>query len=55
MTIKNKIYNWWHRVRRLNRKGCVNCGKFEDKIVKYDWSKKNFTFISLKYKFFRGN
>lgn len=53
MTVKNKIYNWLHRVKRLYRKGCRNCGivYFEDElaIVKYDWSKP-VTFVTKPIK-----
>lgn len=44
MTLKNKFYNWRHKVKRLRRKGCKNVGVVDELysipfITKYDWSK----------------
>lgn len=53
MTIKNKIYNLWHGVKRYRGKGCKNVGIMRDKetMVKYDWyGKGEFVFQSKAYK-----
>ena len=42
MTIKNKLYNWWHGVKRVRTKGSKNVGRYADSddiLVKYDWEK----------------
>lgn len=50
MTLLNRIYNLTHRVKKLNRKGCFNCGIQGNGVVKFDWSIPMFKVISLKYK-----
>ena len=50
MTIWNKIYNWLHRVKRYNGKGCRNVAivaytRYGTVIKKYDWSKP-ITYVS---------
>lgn len=53
MTIKNKLFNYFHKVRRIRTKGSVNAGTYFDKnmntwiMCKYDWGKP-FSFITKK-------
>lgn len=61
MSIKNRIFNKLYRVKRVRQKGCENVGritrwnKFEDQVVKYDWSKPfKFTTRTYSMKDFSG-
>lgn len=49
MTLKNKLYNWWYKVKKIKTKGFINAGEREIRqetaIVKYDWSKPTSFFI----------
>lgn len=50
MSIRNRIYNWLHRVKHYNGKGCRNAAivaytKYGTVITKFDWSKP-ITFVS---------
>lgn len=49
MTLKNKLYNWWYKVKKIKTKGFINAGEREIRqgtaIVKYDWSKPISIFI----------
>lgn len=49
MTIKNRIYNWQHRVKKGKAKGDKNVGIIGNRIVKYDW-KKPITFTTRIFK-----
>lgn len=46
MTIKNKLYNYFHKVKRVRSRGAVNVGVFDNKICKYDWSKPIFKYVT---------
>ena len=55
MTLKNKIYNFFHQVVPLRQKGCSNVGVFKkDKhleiptLMKRDWSKSFKYFSKVK-------
>lgn len=45
MSLKNRLFNWIHGIKRVNQKGCRNVGKMtrfnkgKQVITKYDWSK----------------
>jgi hypothetical protein len=52
MTLKNRLYNLFHHVKRYRAKGCKNCASVGSLynipfVTKYDWSKP-FTFFSKK-------
>lgn len=52
MSIHNRLYNWWHGVKRLRQFGCRNIGVManRDTFVTYDWSKPT-TYRSRRYSF----
>lgn len=53
MKIKNKLYNWWHKVKRVKTKGSRNVGTMKKGnewiLIKYDWNKK-FKWVSKQCK-----